>query len=346
MKVKIVTDKMIKLKTPYLLFLGDTEQEGLAKTAFGLLQWCPDNCKGQLRLVGCKVDLGLKDMTPREAREKHNIGTLVIGVANLGGFLPDNWIATLCEALEAGLDIAAGLHVRLNDIEVLRETARKYGCTLHDVRQTTQALKVGNGKKRSGKRLLTVAADCAIGKKYAALALAKEMQSREMKADFRATGQTGILIAGGGISVDAVVADFISGAAEMISPANTQDHWDIIEGQGALFHPAYAGVALGLLHGSQPDALVICHDPDRTHTAFMGGFPLPDIKVVMKRNIEAAQLTNSAVKVVGVAVNTSKFTDDEAMTYMTSLSVQLNLPVCDPVRSGMAAIVDHMMENM
>jgi len=341
-----VSDKVIKLKTPYLLFLGDTEQAGLAKTAYGLLQWCPDKCAGQLRLAGCKTDLGLKDMTPREAREKYNVGTLVIGVANLGGFLPDNWIVPLCEALEAGLDIAAGLHVRLNDIDILRDTARRHGCTLHDVRQTTQDLKVGNGQKRSGKRLLAVAADCAIGKKYAALALAQEMKNRGMDADFRPTGQTGILIAGGGISVDAVVADFISGAAEMISPANDPDHWDIIEGQGALFHPAYAGVALGLLHGSQPDALVICHDPDRTHTAFMESFRLPDIETVMRRNIEAAQLTNPDVKVVGVAVNTSRLTDDKAMTYMATLSERLSLPVCDPLRTGMAAIVDHMMENM
>ncbi|MCF8473635.1 MAG: DUF1611 domain-containing protein [Emcibacter sp.] len=337
-----MTNKLIELKTPYLLFLGDTNDEELAKTAFGILQWCPDKCKGQIRLGDCKIDLGLENMTPREAKEKYNIGTLVIGVANLGGFIPDSWIETLCEALEAGLDIAAGLHTRLNDIEILRETAKKYGRTLYDVRQTTQKINVGNGQKRSGKRLLTVAADCAIGKKYTALALAKEMQDRGMKATFRATGQTGILIAGSGISVDAVVADFISGAAELISPANDVDHWDLVEGQGSLFHPAYAGVSLGLLHGSQPDALVICHDPLRTHTSHMEGFLLPDIETVMRRNVEAAQLTNPNAKVVGVAVNTSKLTENEAKTYMSDLSKRINLPVCDPIRGGVAAIVDYM----
>jgi len=341
-----MTDALIEIKTPYLLFLGDTKEAGLAKTAYGILQWCPDKCAGQLRLSGCGADLGIEDLTPKEAKEKYKAGTLVIGVANLGGFLPDEWVATLCEALEAGLDIAAGLHVRLNDMEILRETAKKYGRTIHDVRQTTLPLKVGNGQKRSGKRVLAVAADCAIGKKYAALALAKEMQSRGMNADFRATGQTGILIAGSGIAVDAVVADFISGAAEMISPANAEDHWDVIEGQGALFHPAYAGVALGLLHGSQPDGLIICHDPGRTHTAFLKGFPLPDIETVMRRNVEAGHLTNPNVTVVGVAVNTSQFNEQDAASYMAALSQRVTLPVCDPLRTGMAAIVDHMLKDL
>ncbi|PHZ84745.1 DUF1611 domain-containing protein [Paremcibacter congregatus] len=340
-----MTQKPLDLKTPYLLFLGDAQEDGLAKTAFGIHEWCPEKCKGQMRLDGCKVDLGLEDLNPVEAKTVHNVGTLVIGVANLGGYVPDNWVAPLCGALRAGLDIAAGLHTRLNDIEFLRETAKQLGRTIYDVRQTTQELKVGNGQKRSGKRLLTVAADCAIGKKYAALAIAKEMQSRGMAADFRATGQTGILIAGGGIGIDAVVADFISGAAEMVSPENAKDHWDIIEGQGALFHPAYAGVALGLLHGSQPDALVICHDPDRSHTAFMEGFALPDMETVIRRNIEAAQLTNPHVKVAGISVNTSRMTDDDAKFYMADLSQQTKLPVCDPVRTGMNNIVDYLVHD-
>ncbi len=122
----------------------------------------------------------------------------------------------------------------------------------------------GTGRKRSGQRVLTVGTDCALGKKYTALALTQALQAQGAKATFRATGQTGIMIAGAGVAIDAVIADFIAGAAETLSPDNAPDHWDVIEGQGALFHPAYAGVTLGLLHGSQPDALVLCHDPSRT----------------------------------------------------------------------------------
>ena len=126
--------------------------------------------------------------------------------------------------------------------------------------------------------LLTVGTDCSIGKMYTALALERSMRKRGLAADFRATGQTGILIANGGIPVDAVIADFISGAAELISPARNDGGWDLIEGQGSLFHASYAGVSLGLLHGSQPDALVMCHEPTRTHMRGLPDAPLPDIK--------------------------------------------------------------------
>ena len=121
----------------------------------------------------------------------------------------------------------------------------------------------GKGTKRPGLRLLTVGTDCSVGKKYTALALEREMHARGLKADFRATGQTGILISGRGVAIDAVVADFISGAAEWLTPANEPDHWDVVEGQGSLFHPSFAGVTLGLLHGAQPDAFVVCHEPTR-----------------------------------------------------------------------------------
>ena len=125
----------------------------------------------------------------------------------------------------------------------------------------TRDFAVGTGKKRPGKRLLTVGTDCSIGKMYTALALEKEMRARGLKADFRATGQTGIFIAGDGVSIDAVVSDFVSGAVEWICPENDADHWDLVEGQGSLFHASYAGVTLGLIHGAQPDALVMCHEP-------------------------------------------------------------------------------------
>ena len=143
--------------------------------------------------------------------------------------------------------------------------------------------------RSTGLRLLTVGTDCSVGKKYTALALEKEMRARGLAADFRATGQTGVFISGRGVAIDAVVADFISGAAEWISPAAEPDHWDVVEGQGSLFHPSFSGVTLGLLHGAQPDAFVVCHEPTRTH---MRGVKhtLPSIRDVIDLTVACGRL--------------------------------------------------------
>ena len=215
-------------------------------------------------------------MTPREAYAK-GARSLVIGVANTGGVLKPNWIPSLVEALEAGLDIVSGMHGRLAGSRELRAAAERLGRQLIDVREPPPDIPVGTGRKRSGKRLLTVGTDCALGKKYTALALAGAFRRRGIDADFRATGQTGIMIAGSGMPIDAVVSDFVAGAAEMLSPDAAADHWDVIEGQGSLFHPAYAGVSLGLLHGSQPDVLVLCHEPGREHLLGYPEFPTPSL---------------------------------------------------------------------
>ena len=169
----------------------------------------------------------------------------------------------------------------------------------------------GTGHKRTGQRLLTVGTDCAVGKKYTALAIEKEMRARGVDADFRATGQTGIFISGRGIAVDSVVADFISGAAEWLSPAAAPDHWDVIEGQGSLFHPAYAGVTLGLVHGSQPDAMVLCHDLARTGIADYEGYAIPSYEACFETYLAAARLTNPRARFAGISLNTSQL-DEEA----------------------------------
>ena len=253
------------LKPPFLLYLGDIAEVTYAKTASGIAYWRPEVARGQMRFADSPADLGLPDMSIEEAVDA-GIQTLVIGVASAGGVLPLHWIPHLKQALEAGLDVANGLHTRLEDIPELHDAARAGGSKLHDVRFPSRNFSVGTGDPRPGRRLLSVGTDCAVGKMYTSLALHKEMSARGIKTDFRATGQTGILIAGSGVSIDAVVADFISGAAEWLSPANEPDHWDVIEGQGSLFHPSYASVSMGLLHGSQPDAFVVCHEAERTHT--------------------------------------------------------------------------------
>ncbi|MEM7569743.1 MAG: N-acetyltransferase DgcN [Pseudomonadota bacterium] len=332
---------MFDLKKPYLLFLGDAPDALAAKTARGIVDFRPDDCVGQLRLDGCSVTLDLPDLSLEQA---HAAGarTLVIGVANRGGKISESWIEILSKAIEQGFDIAAGLHSKLADIPALKTLADKHGQQLHDVRHPRGKITVGSGEKRSGKRILGVGTDCSCGKMYTAVVLERAMKARGMKATFRATGQTGILVAGDGISVDAVVADFISGATEMIAPANEDDHWDIVEGQGSLFHPSFAGVSTGLLHGAQPDALVLCHEPTRTHMRGLPHYPLPSIADCMALNLQTARLTNPAARFVGLSINTKALGEEEAKTYLKELEDAHNLPATDPYRFGVDAIIDRL----
>jgi len=329
------------IRTPYLLFLGDAPDALAAKTAAGVAYWRPEACIGQLRLPGCKADLGLPDMNI-EAAAKAGAKTVIVGVANRGGVVAESWIPLLTRALERGLDLAAGLHQRLAAVPALKAAAERHGRAIHDVRHPTREFEVANGKTRPGKRLLTVGTDCSIGKMFAALALERELRRRGMKADFRATGQTGILIAGDGVSIDAVVADFISGAVEWLAPANAPDHWDLIEGQGSLFHASYAGVSLGLLHGAQPTALVMCHEPTRTHMRGLPGYKLPSLQVCIETNLRAARLTSPDVTCVGIAINTSALDASAADSLLKQTADAFGLPCVDPVRTGVSAIADRL----
>jgi uncharacterized NAD-dependent epimerase/dehydratase family protein len=327
-----------QIKKPYLLLIGDMENPRNAKTAFGLRDWIPHDCIGQLRFSRKAVDLGLPELSPESARAA-GAQTLVVGIAPRGGQLPDNWHPTLIAALEAGLDLAAGLHQRLAQIPEISVTASRLGRVIHDVRHCDSTFQVGTGIKRPGLRLLTVGTDCALGKKYTALAIARAMTARGLMADFRATGQTGILISGSGVAVDAVVADFISGAAETLSPANTPYHWDVVEGQGSLFHPSYAGVTLGLLHGTQPDALVLCHDPTRVSMNGLPHVPVISLDQAMEPYLVAGRLTNPEVRFVGISLNTSGLGDAEARQILDRTSQEFDLPCVDPIRTGVEPIV-------
>jgi uncharacterized NAD-dependent epimerase/dehydratase family protein len=331
----------VTIRTPYLLFIGDAPDQLAAKTADGIAFWRRDICLGQLRLPGCKADLRLPDMSV-EAAASARAKTLIVGTTNRGGVLGEGWEGLLLRAMELGMDLASGLHQRLADIPALRETAARLQRQIHDVRHPTREFVVGNGVKRPGKRLLTVGTDCSIGKMFTALALEKEMQARGLKADFRATGQTGIFIAGDGVSIDAVVSDFVSGAVEFLCPANDPDHWDLIEGQGSLFHASYAGVTLGLIHGSQPDALVMCHEPTRRHMRGLPHYKLPDLGLCIRRNIEAAQLTNPAVRCVGISVNTAGLDAAAARDYLSRTEDEHGIPCVDPMRTGVGPIVDRL----
>jgi uncharacterized NAD-dependent epimerase/dehydratase family protein len=329
------------VKAPYLMFLGDVSDQLAAKTAQGIVDWRPEWCLGQLRLPGCKADLGIPDMTI-ESAIAHGAKTLIVGVANAGGVLPDHWTDVIVAAIAAGMDVASGLHTRLGSKPAIKAAAEKHGRNLTDVRHSTETFATGKGTKRPGLRLLTIGTDCSVGKKYTALALEKAMRARGLDADFRATGQTGVFISGRGVAIDAVVADFISGAAEWIAPDAAPGHWDLIEGQGSLFHPSFAGVTLGLLHGAQPDAFVVCHEPTRTN---MRGVmhPLPTIAEVIERTILCGKLTNPAIRPVGIAINTEKLAEDAAAAFIAETERALGLPTTDPIRFGVEAIVDRML---
>lgn len=324
---------VISLPAPYLLFLGDTTEADYAKTAFGLRDWARELCVGEYACAGATVTTGLPRLTPREAQAR-GARSLVIGVANTGGVIKPEWMPSLVEALEAGLDIVSGMHARLGALAELRAAADRLGRRLIDVREPPKNIPIATGRKRSGKRLLTVGTDCALGKKYTALALAKAFHRRGIDADFRATGQTGIMIAGGGIPMDAVVSDFEAGAAEILSPDAARDHWDVIEGQGSLFHPSYAAVSLGLLHGSQPDVIVLCHEPGRRHLLGYPDYPTPQLQEAIAVHLKLGSLTNKAIRCGGVSFNTGALPPEEAEDVMRKASQALGLPVADPMRGG------------
>lgn len=327
------------IKTPYLLFLGDAHDHLAAKVAKGIRDWRPDFALGQYRLPDCNANLNLPDMTLEEAKEA-GVETMVIGVANRGGVISDSWKKVMVDALEMGFDLASGLHKLLKDDETLRAAARKNGRKLFDVRIPQQEYPIATGEKRSGKRCLTVGTDCSVGKMYTVLAIEKEMKQRGLNADFRATGQTGILISGAGIPLDAAVADFMSGAVEMITPNNDRDHWDLIEGQGSLFHVSFSGVTLALIHGGQPDALILCHEPTREHMRGIPGFKLPSIEEVRDTSLQMARVVNPKCEVVGVSVNTFHLGENEADAYLKEVEDRMNLPTVDPFRQGAGRLVD------
>ena len=324
---------MLNIPRPYLLFLGDVTEPRFAKTAFGLRDWAPDSCVGELALPAATVSTGLPRIEPAEAA-KRGARSVVIGIANRGGILASEWIPSLIACLEAGLDLVSGMHSRLAQLPQIKAAAERLGRRLIDVRTPPSDIRVGSGDKRSGKRLLTVGTDCALGKKYTALTLARAFRSRGVDADFRATGQTGILIAGRGIPIDSVVADFIAGAAEMLSPAAADSHWDVVEGQGSVFHPSYSGVSLGLLHGTQPDVIVVCHEVGRDRVMGLESYPTPSLPEAIELHLQLARRTNPRVRCAGISLNTSDLDDEAADRELASCSDRLKLPAADPIRGG------------
>jgi len=325
----------LDLPRPYLLFLGDADDTTFMKTGLGLRDWAPALCVAEYACDGARATLGLPVMRPDQA---HAAGAraLVLAAASIGGVIRQAWIPYLVAALEAGLDIVSGAHDRLSDDPRLRMAAEALGRRLIDIRTPPTDLPIGTGRPRTGKRLLTIGTDCALGKKYTALALAAAFRVRGVDADFRATGQTGIMIAGSGIPIDSVVSDFVAGAAELLSPDAGPDHWDVIEGQGSIFHPSYAGVSLGLLHGSQPDIVILCHAEGRERIVGLPDYALPSIGEAVALSLQLARRTNPAVRCAGISLNTAGLSAPDAATLIARRADQWGMAVADPMRPGPA----------
>lgn len=330
-------------EAPYLLFLGDAPDSLAAKMAQGIQDWRPGSVAGQLRMDGCKADLGIKDLSVQEAVSA-GAKTLVIGVVNRGGIISESWKSLLVEALDAGLDIASGLHNLLRDEPELVEAAERNGHKLHDVRVPSVKYPIANGKKRTGKRCLAVGTDCSVGKMYTALAIDREMKNQGLKSTFRPTGQTGILIEGNGVPLDAVIADFMAGSIEWLTPDNDSDHWDVIEGQGSLFHASYSGVTMALVHGGQPDALILCHEPTRPHMRGLPDYVQPSLEDLRDVALRLAQVVNPTCRVVGISVNTQHMDEAKALDYLKDVENRMGIPTVDPFRQGAGRLVEALTE--
>lgn len=326
-----------------------------AKTAIGLLRYrrhdvvCViDSTRAGRDAADC-VGEGRGVAVVASLADARRLGatTLAIGIAVAGGDVPREWYPLFEEALRAGLTVVNGLHTRLADDPRLREAARAGGAAIRDVRRPPEQVPIGGHRRhRPGARVtLTVGTDAAVGKMTVSLELVAELRRRGASAAFVATGQTGIMIEGSGISVDAVVADFIAGAAEelVVGAAERADHV-IVEGQGSLTHPGFSGVTLGLLHGSAPDDLILVHDVGRVHVKGFPDLPLRPLRDHIRIYEDAAAWSRPAgaarVPVVAVALNTYGLDDAAARDALTRATRETGVPATDAVRFGAAALAD------
>ena len=274
--------------------------------------------------------------------------TALVGVATQGGRFPPEWIAILRDCVEHGLDIENGLHVFLSDDPELRDLAARRGVELRDLRRPPTELSTATGENLGvdGTIVLTVGSDCAIGKMTVSLELDLEARRRGVRSVFVPTGQTGMVIAGWGIAVDAVVADFIAGAAERLVVEGRERGGELlwVEGQGSLLHPVYSGVTLGLYHGSVPHLLVLCHESGRTEIEGAGGgpHPIPPLRDLVELHEQLA-LPARPARVAAIALNTSALGEEEARAAVAAAEEETGLPADDPVRFGAGKLVDAVL---
>ena len=328
-----VIGDIYNIPQPYAMYCGNAKTKAMAKITAGMVEWASEK-------VCCVVeDSGrlFPEMPHVEVRDldKTDAETLVIGFAPFGGQINDDIDRVICEALKRGLNVAAALHVKLSDNPKYFALAREHGVSLYDFRHHPEQYPLGTGVSRAGLRVLTVGTDCSCGKKYTALALTKKLTELNQKAVFCATGQTGFLISGRGINNDTVVADFLAGAAEWLSPADKEAIY-LIEGQGAIRHPAYTGGSMSLIAGSQPDAIVMCHTVGRNF--MMNTEREIDIVAEISANLAAAAMHDWYPKVVGISINFCEveMTKTQRAEYLQEVSNRLGYVAFDPQEGGEA----------
>jgi len=345
------------MPTPRFLILADGDFGPMtSKTANSVLRFQPERVVAVLdrSQAGRTVEsvLGFGGSTPVVGSMAEGLAlkpnAVLIGIAPQGGRLPEEWRSWLVDALDAGCDLWSGLHTFLADDPLLAERARANNCRLLDLRRPPADLPIASGaaKGTSAFRVLAVGTDCNVGKMTAQLELVKALNQRGMRTRFVATGQTGIMIEGWGIAVDAVVADFIAGAAERITLEGAKDA-DIVlvEGQGSINHPGYSGVTLGLLHGSCPDAMILCHQPTRQ---YIGDYRraswlrMPPLTEYV-RLYETIAASVHPSQVIGIALNTYDLDDAAARAACAAASRETGLPATDPVRFDGAPLVEAIL---
>jgi uncharacterized NAD-dependent epimerase/dehydratase family protein len=336
-----------KIQKPYVLHIGDDPRPEKSKIAMGAITFIPEDCVGYIANPDSLSLPNINKLSIEDAIQK-GAKSFVIGSVAKSGAVEQEWIPHIVNAIENGLDIINGHHQKLNALktasgETLEDLSKKHGTTLHNIRHYEDTLPIGTGKPRKGKRLLTVGTDCSCGKMFTSLSLHAYLTKKNVKSRFAATGQSGILIAGEGVPIDAIVSDYMSGAIEQLTPES--DALTIIEGQGSLFHPAYAGVSLGLLHGAQADYIILCHNPAKDSMLNVD-YPIPDIADCLALNLKLGRRTNPNQKCVGISLNTSALSEDDAKSCIKKLETEFKVPVTDPYRFGIAPIADKLAEEL
>ena len=336
-----------------ILMLGEgfSHDPHHGKTMRGIIRYGPDPVVAILDSARAGADLDGIPIVGRVADAAPFEPTVaVVGVATQGGRFPPAWRELLKESIDAGLDVESGLHEFISEDPELSARAREHGVELIDLRKPPAGLSVPTGANLEvdATIVLTVGSDCAIGKKTVAVELALEARRRGLESVFVPTGQTGIAIAGWGIAVDAVVSDFLAGAAEwlVVEGARRGGKILLVEGQGSLVHPLYSGVTLGLVHGSAPHAFVLCHAAGTTEIDGSPGHPIPPLRELIELH-ERIALPARKAKVACIALNTAAIeSDDEARTAVADVAAETSLETDDPVRFGAQRLLDALLARL
>lgn len=318
---------------PYVIFTGDASDYKQAKIAYGLLEWKPEACVAQYvssDFTG-KIFPDVVECSSFDEAIAEGAKTLLLGFSPFETELPPKYNYVIEAALHAGLNVASGLHTKLEENLYFSNMAMLHDVEIFDFRHREAEFEKGQGKSRSGKRLLTVGTDCACGKKYTALTIHKSLTDINISNTFRSTGQTGFLISESGINNDTIPADFLTGAAEWLTPPNKPQHWDIIEGQGALSHPSFCAGAMSLIWGTQPDVIIMCHDPVREHQRGVDR-KIPNLKEEIDFVLDIARRVNPNCRLGGISIFGKDLSDSEAYYTIAKLNKRFNVPVFDPAR--------------